>query len=138
MWTPYCPKKANFHHDTRCLKDAACPYCGQPNPNSLDSDEVIVIPDSPPARQTLSQAISQPGPGNISRQKAIQETQNKRQEQLHAGSVVHSARPKTTTLTKGNRLMSVKKFFRLIVSIFIGNLENPKLRIYENWRSIRK
>lgn len=34
MWTPLCPKKADFRHETQCQGDTARPYCGQANPNA--------------------------------------------------------------------------------------------------------
>jgi hypothetical protein len=60
MWTPICPKKANFHHESNSQENAACPYCGGANPNPPSDDEVIIIPDSPPARPLVKPDTSKP------------------------------------------------------------------------------
>jgi uncharacterized protein YbaR (Trm112 family) len=144
MWTPFCTKKANFRHDESCLDVVACPYCGQPNPNSEDNS-VVVIPDTPPARQSLSLParslafpLIDPIPGAVARRTAVVETRGEGQMRPHAGFPINSVRPRATALGKGNRLGLAKKALKLVVTIYVGTAQNRALRIYNEWTHISK
>jgi hypothetical protein len=140
MWTPYCPKKSGVRHETQCKADAACPYCGQPNPN-LPDEEVILIPDTPPARHSFPLSgrsgftAIDPKPGLQSRQRAILETRGEGRERPHAGYPVHGARPKAPVL-KGSQV--AKKLSKVIVSVHYGTLQHEELRTYAEWEFVSK
>lgn len=142
MWTPFCPKKANFHHESNCQENAACPYCGGANPNPPSDEEVIVIPDSPPARVASRPGLSlNPVPANVSRQKAMQEVKEERRERPHAGLPAHGTRPKAAVALgnlKGNRLLASGNTCKVVISVNVGILQDEVLQIYGNWTNISK
>lgn len=147
MWTPFCSKKPKYQHDLHCKEEAACPYCGAANPSLepkepppplADDDDDLILLDSPPAHMTMSRFSGlDPTVSNASRRDAIRRTQKQQLEIPHAGSLAHSVRPKNPA-GKNDRLAAVKKYFSLTVFIYTGRLNDPKLRTYENWKSLRE
>jgi hypothetical protein len=137
MWTPFCAQKANYEHAIQCKDTIACPYCGLCNP-----DKVISIPDdSPPARRSTAHTVSsrflslESTEGPTARQDAIARAQ--KEERPHAGSLIHSTRPKSSVATKG-KLISVRRTFAVNIHLHVGDLLDPELMIYEDWQTIRE
>lgn len=107
-WTRFCTEKPGYNHLISSANHAACPYCGEANPDKpvpgrqTSTPEIIEIPDSPPALQSTRYApsyFSQPPfallgrETNQARNESMARTRISAEIQPNAGSIVHSARP---------------------------------------------
>ena len=159
-WTPFCTQRPGYNHDIQSANDLACPYCGQANPDpgrqTPPPREIIVLDSpSPSAVQSIRYTAHEPAGTSVARtsprfavldqysttarQKSIMRTQQSTEARPNAGTVVHSTRPRTTLpVSTKTRLASMRKSFPLSVQIYIGELDDLTLMIYDRttWRHI--
>jgi hypothetical protein len=155
-WGYYCSMKPGVIHSIDCPNDLVCEHCGKTNPeppskinNTHVNPQIIEISDddnaaAPPALRSIDERPIRvlprldPEPANVARQNAIKKTQQKDIERPHAGSIIHSFRPKQITVSSGRTIASVKKGFRLLLILFFGEQDDARLGTYANWKQIRE
>jgi hypothetical protein len=159
-WTPFCTQRPGYNHEIQNANDLACPYCGQANPapggRTPPPGEIIILDSpSPPAVQSVRYtnhepailSAARPSPhfsvldqqSNTARQKSITRSQQTAEARPNAGTIVHSTRPRTTLPVSAKvRLASIRKSFPLSIQIYIGELDDLTLMIYNSstWRHI--
>jgi len=144
-WTPYCSKKRDYEHAAHCIDDISCSYCGMANPEFLDPSsppeadrEIIEISSSPPAQQSQSTHRFQQldKSSEIARQQSIArtQTQQKKQERPHAGSLALSARPK---LPQNRQSQLISQTFAVNIYAFWGTIYDIDLHLCHDWTSLR-
>ena len=140
-WTPFCRKKWDYEHTVHYHKDISYPYYDMANPQLLDwsslSHEVILIESSSPAHQNSStpQFPQLDKFSEIARQQSIHQTQQKKHEQPHAGSIALSTHPKLPILPQSQL---ISQSFTVNIYVYTGVLYDVELYLCSEWTSICK